>query len=546
MCIASVNYTILCAAVLFAGAHAAQAQTSPPNILLIIADDLGNDQIGVYAADLGLPNLDWTPNIDALASQGTRFAHCWASPTCSPSRAAIHTGMHALQTSQTNEPRHGVDTTIVGASKTSCGSLPPAQAKGTPLDQNLMTLPKTLSAAGYETALFGKWHLDNELVRSPMTTQEWGPLAHGWGEYSGMLASGVNSYTQWVKHYGTAPIGTTGMPPRSGLTCEIPVEDYSTVVIADEAEAWMTSSNRTTPWFCCVSFNAPHSPFEKPPDSLLDKTKAFAGSSACDPLPIYQQMVEAMDTKIGDLWNAVSNTNTIVIFCADNGSPPEVAQPPHYIGAGDTIQYHSRTKGTPFEGGVRVPLIIRLPNGSVASRRTDLVHLVDLFATISDYAGVTSIPANLPSRSLRSAVGGGSGPGRNIVITDVGSVNLEGFCGGGCAGTPRLPVADLMITHGFMTARDDTYKLIQYVMDAMGNPTPPATRSCLGLSYSAQTEITGPNSLNGELLLDMRTVPPTPISTNQGQSTFKPYRQLRDALQIHRYGTPGGIWPPRA
>ena len=322
------------------------AQT--PNTLLVVADDLGVDSIGCYGLGTNPPP---TPTIDGLAAAGIRFTASQANPLCSPTRAALYTGRHAFRT--------GVGTAL------------PMSAGG--LAASEVLLPEILAPAGIRTGLFGKWHLGNDL--GPLT-----PTAEGFGTFTGALGGALQNYFQWQKvENGTASQSTT----------------YATTDVVDEALSFVGAS--TQPWFVVLSFHAGHSPYHAPPAAL--HTQNLAGlDPATNPVPFHRAMVEAMDRELGRFLAslpAATRANTNVVFVGDNGTASEVVSAPFDP---------ARSKGTVYQGGVRVPLIVSGPAVGGAPRvEPALVHVVDLFATLAALQGVnarSAVPATVALDAL--------------------------------------------------------------------------------------------------------------------------------------------------
>lgn len=322
------------------------------NILLIIGDDIGVDNISGYEEQ---PNYTaQTPSIDELADEGVLFRNAWTNPMCSPSRASLLTGRHAF--------RHGV--TYPG--------------KYGDLDSAEQTLAEVLSTANYNTALFGKWHLGDE--------DGLYPTDQGFDYYSGSLDN-IDSYFAWEK---------TQITSVGGIVSTIDETDYATEVVATESLAWILA--QTTPWFTQVAFNAPHSPFHVPPSSTYSNVELSGdegdtcnlNSNNDDITDCYRAAAESMDTYIGELLAQIpadTLANTIVIFIGDNGTTKEAV-----IAEEGQPFLSEHGKGTMYEGGVNVPLVIwagenvGLGTGEIA----DNVQLLDLFATIIDIANGSS------------------------------------------------------------------------------------------------------------------------------------------------------------
>jgi len=332
--------------------------TRPPNILLVIADDLGVD---VTHAPDGHRLAVSTPNLDRLAATGVTFTRTWANPVCSPSRATMLTGRYAFRTGVTNAVKKG--------------------RPGLPVEE--FTLPEALDLApelGYAHAAFGKWHLGNQDVGGRRA-----PNVAGFSHFEGSMFGAnpvkepdVNGYFRWT-HV------TNG---RTSLC-----EEYRATRTVDDALAWIDA--RSTPWFAWFGFSLPHVPLTPPPDSLHSGPRPAAG----DPVSTFRAMVEAMDTELGRLLDGVdaSGEPTTVIFIGDNGTDPVVLR-----ASGDET---GRGKGLPFEPGVHVPLFIAGHGVTTPGRTCDaLTNTSDLFATILDLAGVPleTVRENARERTLDS------------------------------------------------------------------------------------------------------------------------------------------------
>jgi arylsulfatase B len=342
------------------------------NVLLIIADDLGVDNVSIYAEQ---PiSTAQTPNIDELAQSGVFFRNAWTNPKCSPSRASIYTGRHAF--------RHGV--TAPGSNGT--------------LAADEETIAEVLSETGYSTALFGKWHLG--------TPDAFMPTEQGFEVFSGSTAN-LNTYYGWKK---TQSVG--------GGSSESTTEpEYATTTNVTEALDWI-AGEVVKPWFVTLAFNAPHPPFQVPPKTLFDNTLSdpatgleserllgLAGDScgrgAVDSsADCYRAMVEAMDTEIDRLLTGLKvmgdYDNTLIIFVGDNGTPGGVV-----INEAGTAFSSTHAKGTVYEGGVNVPMIISGGQnigidleGFAATEQTDKVMSLDIFATILAVAGAVPQSGN--------------------------------------------------------------------------------------------------------------------------------------------------------
>ncbi len=322
------------------------------NVLLLIADDLGADSSSLTNTAGPNVSLPDTPNIDALGQSGVVFTHAYARPTCSATRACLLTGRYSFRT--------GVGYALTGTNPE--------------LGNNEYTLPRAFAANApqYAIASFGKWHLGNA-ANTPLTKG-------GWNFFAGFNGTGVASYTNWSKI-------------KNGVTTTSTV--YSTTDQVNEASAWITAQG-STPWVAWVAFNAPHSPFHKPPAELLSPrfiplnlTGTTADINARKRL-YFEAMTEALDKEIGRLLTVVDRANTDIIFVGDNGTEEGIQQPPYKYAA------ENHAKFSIFEGGVRVPLAITGPSVKYQGRNDSFVNTTDIYQLIQELVGI-DVAATLPA-----------------------------------------------------------------------------------------------------------------------------------------------------
>jgi arylsulfatase A-like enzyme len=212
---------------------------------------------------------------------------------------------------------------------------------------------------GYVLAHIGKWHVSRG---------DTDPNLHGWPYFAGGVPgqAGVSSYFSWTKRINATTITST---------------TYLTTDQVNEALGVIGRARaQNRPYFVQVAFNAPHSPFHKPPNHLHSRDSLPRFEPGMDPRPYFEAMTEALDTEIGRLLNGVDLATTTVIFVGDNGTTPAVIEPPYPADKG---------KGTPYQGGVRVPLLVAgvgvASPGRMVTRR---VNTVDLYPTILELAGL--------------------------------------------------------------------------------------------------------------------------------------------------------------
>lgn len=358
-----------------------------PNILLIIADDQGIDSSADYSFTQDPPT---TPNISELAAKGLVFDNNWATPTCAPTRAAIITG------------KHGVNTGVLSV---------PGD-----LDDEEETIFEFLAAnentQDYASALFGKWHLGGA------NTSETDPIDNGVPYFAGTLQGGINNYNRW--DLTTVSIDSSVETVRS--------LEYNTSKLTELATDWIGAQD--SPWFVWLAYSSPHSPFHWPDEALHTRTgqteTTCANASTNDNEAVlrecYLAMIEAMDTEIGNLLNSMTDeerANTIVIYVGDNGTPVQVRDA-SLLGA-------DQAKASLHEGGVRTPLIISgFGVGREGERETRMVSVTDLYATIAELAGSDVHSVN-DSISLVDYFSHNAGEDRTHTYADYSSNRVDGW-----------------------------------------------------------------------------------------------------------------------
>ena len=310
------------------------APESYPNILLIIADDMGRDATFGFSEGSLKPI---TPHINSIKNNGITFQNFWSYPTCSPTRASIITG------------KYGYRTGVKWA-----GDVLPST------ERSLQKYIKEETGSRYNSAVIGKWHLsgnNSSLNRS----------AFGIDYYAGLMGGGLQNYFQWNL------INDQGTNLQSG---------YSSKIFTDLAMDWVGAQDQ--PWFLWLAYNAPHTPFHKPPSIMHNQGELTNYSEGIDPMPYYLAAIEAMDFQIGRLINGLTQEerdNTIILFMGDNGTPNEVGQSPYPDNA---------VKGSLYQGGINVPLFVSGKGVQRTGNDYNLLTSTDLFSTIAQLAGVDS------------------------------------------------------------------------------------------------------------------------------------------------------------
>lgn len=332
------------------------AQNRPPNVVLIYIDDLGWRDLACYGGE-----LFETPHIDKLAAEGMRFTQAYANcPVCSPSRAALMTGKNPARLGFTGH------ITAIGRHRHPEGSrlLPPDDKTFLPLDE--VTIADALKSRGYVSASIGKWHLGPE----GFWPEDQGFDVNVGGWTHGSPPSYFHPYTRpssdWNPSIPTLDGGEDG--------------DYLTDRLTDEAIGFI-ESNKERPFFLYLTHYAVHTPLQAPKD-LVEKYRTKLEGTDAKIDPIYAAMVENMDTNVGRVLETLERLDleedTLVIFSSDNGGwQRSASNAPLREG-----------KGWLYEGGIRVPQIMRWPGRIDAGVECDVPTMgTDLYSTILDVAG---------------------------------------------------------------------------------------------------------------------------------------------------------------
>ncbi|MCY4534804.1 MAG: sulfatase [Bryobacterales bacterium] len=369
--------------------RAAGSATSPEplNVVLVLVDDLGWRDLGCQGSD-----LYETPRIDALAADAVRFTQAYSNcPVCSPSRAAIMTGKYPGRVGFTGH------ITAIGRHRHPANSaiLPPEDFMD--LRHEFVTIAEALQSVGYVSASIGKWHLGGESF--------W-PLSHGFdlniaGHTHGSPASYFFPYRKPDQAWN---------PDMPNLDLSASGEgEYLTERLTDEALQFI-ERNGDRPFFLYLSHYAVHTPLQAP-ERLVRKYQRKIAASGPDGNPIYAAMVESVDSSVGRILDGLEAAGiadrTAVVLASDNGGLDSVtSNAPLRAG-----------KGHLYEGGIRVPLIVRWPgHGSPGSVVNTPVTNADLFPFIAEIGGLAPGSFDqLDGRSLSPLIDGGVWAPRDLV-----------------------------------------------------------------------------------------------------------------------------------
>ena len=393
-------------------AHA-QAPAERPNILLIIADDFGVDVTSDMYPGLidqlaerygpsghGHPDHELisgnpasTPVLDELAREGMVFTNAWAQPFCSPTRASILTGLFASKAS--------------------------VLTYADPLSQRHTSFVQMLKdQAGYSTGLFGKWHLAG-LPGNPVSYPGMKPKEAGFEVFRGNLHAAIRTYWSYDYHVQDADTPAnewrSEAPPERSLPGIEPTT-FAPVVKAADAIDWIEAQEASAPdkpWFVWFAYNLSHATAQQRPSAMAvpnadtldkksyDEMKACGGEfgtsnvGSCSGEALMRAMTNALDTVTGKLLDAVDaiDPNTYVIFIGDNGTPMYGRPNLDFID-NMYITRSGRGKGSAYESGVRVPLVVKGPDIAADSASDEYVHAADLFSTVLALAGLDA-PENV-------------------------------------------------------------------------------------------------------------------------------------------------------
>lgn len=340
---------------LITACHAHAADDHTPNIVVILADDLGMRDMAMYGGWIE------TPGLEQMAKEGVRFTDFHTnSSVCSPTRVALMTGRY--------QQRLGIVDVIVGNREPDSGILP-----------SVPTIPRVFKDNGYTTALFGKWHCGYQ--------DKYNPIHHGFDEFIGFLTGGTDFH-----RYGSW---------RNGLEKAEGIKGYTTHVLTDLSVDFI-KRNKDKPFFLYVSHAAVHNPYQTPADTPENRDPNHRKNAINDTNRLkYKVMLEELDKGVGQILDTLKELgiaeNTFVFFFSDNGA----------VGMSPKEYQHWRGgKFSQYEGGHRVPAIAWWPGAiKPAQVSNELILGFDLFPTVTEIAGISqSNPDSLDGTSFKAHV----------------------------------------------------------------------------------------------------------------------------------------------
>lgn len=374
-----------CVALLLLTAFASAA--SPPNIVIIVADDLGWNDVGFHGSKIR------TPRLDALAREGVELDRFYVCPICTPTRAGLMTGRYPH--------RFGLRNTVIA----------PWRDYGLSTDE--VCLPELLAEAGYERrACIGKWHLGH-------SRRAYHPLSRGFTSFYGHYNGALDYFTH---------LREGELDWHRGFEASRD-EGYSTTLLADEAVRFIKGSEGEAPFLLYLPFNAPHAPLQAEP-AALEEYDANGKRGRDGKRATFGAMVTSLDTAIGRVLDSLEERgladNTLVWFFSDNGGE---------LNQGGNNKPLRGAKHTVWEGGVRVPAIVRWPAEIEGGRRsTELAAYIDVLPTVLAAAGSDGSASHQPFDGvnlLPVLTGQAAAPDRTIYLGQNAVVSHEWKLKGG-------------------------------------------------------------------------------------------------------------------
>lgn len=396
---------------------AVQAADTQPNILHIVADDLGWKDVGFN----GCADIQ-TPNLDALAAGGAKFTQFYVQPMCTPTRAALMTGRYPF--------RYGLQTIVI-----------PGPA-GYGLDTDEFLMPQCLKAAGYTTAIIGKWHLGHADLK-------YWPKQRGFDYQYGAMIGELDYYTH----------SDAGVLDWFRNNKKVNEKGYTTQLLGSDAVKYINQQSANQPFYLYLTFNAPHTPYQSPKE-YVDRYKNIA-----DPTRrTYAGMVTCLDDEIGKVVAALDKkglrNNTLILFHSDNGGTRNAMFAGQMADLSktklpcDNGSYRDG-KGSLFEGGCRVAAFANWPGHIKAQTVDGIIHAVDIYPTLATLAGASTAKCKpLDGVNVWSTIAEGKPSPRTEVV-----YNVEPFRGAVRQGDWKLIWRSLIPTSvDLYNLADDPYE----------------------------------------------------------------------------------------
>jgi len=379
------KYIFFCLVLASAGRLA--GADAKPNIVHIVADDLGWKDVGFNGAtDIK------TPNIDKLAATGAKFTQFYVQPMCTPTRAALMTGRYPF--------RYGLQTIVIPT------------AAGYGLDTSEWLMPQCLKEAGYKTAIIGKWHLGH-------ADKKYWPKQRGFDYQYGAMIGELDYFTH--DEHGVLDWFRDNKPVKE--------EGYTTTLLGNDAVKYINAQDANKPFYLYLTFNAPHTPYQAPHE-YIDRYKDIA-----DPTRrTYAGMIACLDDEVGRVVAALDKKglrqNTLILFHSDNGGTTnkmftgQMADVSKLKLPCDNGPYRDG-KGSLFEGGTRVCALANWPGHIKAETVDGLMHAVDMYPTLAALAGASTAKCKpLDGVNVWDAISEGKHSPRTEII-----YNIEPFRG---------------------------------------------------------------------------------------------------------------------
>lgn len=377
-----------------------------PNVIVMVADDLGWADVGFH----GNTEID-TPSLDRLAAEGMELNRFYTTPICTPTRSELMTGRDAM--------RMGVAYAVIQA----------WDNHGVSPEEHFM--PETFLAAGYQTAMMGKWHMGHSQPGHH-------PNNRGFEHFYGHLHTEVGFFPPFSKE------GGLDFQVNGKSITDTKPDDYESFMLGDEVSRYIRERDKSKPFFIYMPFIAPHTPFDAPQD-LIDKyadintdlekgrspgtdgTRLLAKLLMMDSArPLYAAVTDGMDQAIGKVLNTLDEEgltdNTIVIFHSDNGGAS------YSVGGADNVPLRGG-KGDGYEGGIRVVSVMRWPEKiKPGTKLTDIMTVMDVFPTLAEAAGVeTRNTLKLDGRSMWPAIAEGKKMPREDYVFFISEIPYAGY-----------------------------------------------------------------------------------------------------------------------